>query len=271
MTQPSPTATTIPTIQGNLGQILGYLSQNLKNFPRRVPGRLVIDGRELRYVDLHSFYWQALQIFHSRLYDIRTTETAPLIVDCGAHIGLASLYFASRFPQATIHAFEADPAIAEVMAANLLAQGIMQVTPYAKAVWTHGDGITFADTHDDSGHVVSGGPAEGKRVESIRLRDFLAGLGRPVDLLKLDIEGAEFAVADDCDGALGGVRRIIAEVHCMDHADGTLASFVSVLERNGFRTVMHDLHLADWLGTDNPPPFTALPTHQYIITVFAWR
>lgn len=267
MTETAPAA--IPAIQGTLGQILGYLSQNLKNFPRRVPGRLVIDGRELHYVDLHSFYWQALQIFHSRLYDIRTDATAPLILDCGAHIGLASLFFASRFPQATIHAFEADPAIAAVMAANLQAQGFAHVIPHAKAVWVHGDGITFADTHDDSGHVTAGG--NGVRVASFRLRDFLAGLERPVDLLKLDIEGAEFTVAADCDGALGNVRRIIAEVHCMDHADGTLGGFLSVLERNGFRTVMHDLHLADWLGTGNPPPFTALSTRQYIITVFAWR
>lgn len=267
MTQPAA----IPVLQGNLSQILGYLSQNLKNFPRRVPGRLVIDGRELHYVDLHSFYWQALQIFHSRLYDIRTDETAPLIVDCGAHIGLASLFFAARFPQATIHAFEADPAIAQVMTANLQAHGARQVIPHAEAVWVHGAGIVFADTHDDSGHVVTGGSASGVRVASFRLRDFLAGLDRPVDLLKLDIEGAEFAVAGDCDGALGNVRRIIAEVHCMEHADGTLGGLLSVLERNGFRTVMHDLHLADWLGTGNPPPFTALSTRQYIITVFAWR
>jgi FkbM family methyltransferase len=269
MTQPA----VIPTIQGSLAQILDYLSQNLKNFPRRVSGRLEVDGHALHYVDLHSFYWQAVQIIRSRLYDLRGQDAPPLILDCGAHIGMASIFFASRFPGAEIHAFEADPAIAETLAENLRSLGLTGVTPHAAAVWINDDGVSFADSHDDSGHVQADG-AGGLRTPSIRLRDFLTALTRPVDLLKLDIEGAEFAVIRDCDGALGGVRRIIAEVHCMGPemtAEGGLGELLTTLERNGFRTVLHDLHLADWLGTDNPPPFAALSTGKYIVTVFAWR
>lgn len=261
-------AGSIPTIQGGLNEILGYLSQNLQSFPRRVPGRLLVDGRELRYVDLHSFYYQSVQILSNRLYDIRTDETAPLILDCGAHIGLASLFFARRFPGATIHAFEADPAIAEVLAFNVASLGLGNVTPHARAVWTGDGGISFERSSDDSGHVAAGA-AGTVTVPSVRLRDLLAG--REVALLKLDVEGAEFALLRDCDGALGGVRKIVLEVHCFGQPDASLGRLLSLLEDNGFRYGLSDLHQAVWLENGEPPPFGELRTGKYLISVFAWR
>ena len=66
----------IPVLQGSLTEILGYLSKELPKFPRRVPGRLLADGVELRYVDLHSFYYQSLQILNHRLYEFETDEAA---------------------------------------------------------------------------------------------------------------------------------------------------------------------------------------------------
>jgi FkbM family methyltransferase len=269
----------IPVLQGSLVEILGYLSKELQKFPRRVPGRLLADGVELRYVDLHSFYYQSLQILNHRLYEFETDEAAPLIIDCGAHIGLASLFFARRFPQATIHAFEADPAIAEVLAFNVASLKLTGVTPHAKAVWTDGGGITFERSSDDSGHVNAAvGGADGMvtvsdqpdmvTVPSVRLRDLIAG--RDVSLLKLDVEGAEFAILRDCDGALGGVRKILLEVHCFGQSDASLGRLLCLLEDNGFRYGLSDLHQATWMEGEKPP-FRELQTGKYLISVFAWR
>ena len=99
-------------IAGTLGEILQKLSGELNNYPRRVPGELLLEGRRFRYADLHSFYHQATQLFAQRLYDFESTTPAPLILDCGAHIGMAALFFKTRYPAAQIKAFEADPAIA---------------------------------------------------------------------------------------------------------------------------------------------------------------
>ncbi|MBF5093445.1 FkbM family methyltransferase [Azospirillum sp. INR13] len=259
----------IPVLQGSLTEILGYLSKELPKFPRRVPGRLLADGVELRYVDLHSFYYQSLQILNHRLYEFETDEAAPLIIDCGAHIGLASLFFARRFPQATIHAFEADPAIAEVLAFNVASLKLTGVTPHAKAVWIDGGGITFERSSDDSGHVRSGGSGPDMvTVPSVRLRDLIAG--RDVSLLKLDVEGAEFAILRDCDGALGGVRKILLEVHCFGQSDASLGRLLCLLEDNGFRYGLSDLHQATWMQGEKPP-FRELQTGKYLISVFAWR
>src|SRR5690348_6412259 len=72
------------------------MAGDVARWPRRQPGRLMIEGRTLKYADLHSFYFQARQIFGERLYDFACTSPAPLILDCGAHIGLASLAFKER-------------------------------------------------------------------------------------------------------------------------------------------------------------------------------
>jgi FkbM family methyltransferase len=266
-----PSSTGIPVLQGSLPDILGYLSKELQRFPRRVPGRLLVDGVELRYVDLHSFYYQSLQILNQRLYEFDTDEEAPLIVDCGAHVGLASLFFARRFPQATIHAFEADPTIADVLAFNVASLKLSNVTTQAKAVWIDGGGITFERSSDDSGHVRAHGDAGAPdivTVPSVRLRDLIAD--RDVSLLKLDVEGAEFALLQDCDGALGRVRKMLLEVHCFGQPDAHLGRLLTVLENNGFRYGLSDLHQAPWLGGE-VPPFKELSTAKYLISVFAWR
>ena len=98
----------------SLLEITKQLAPSVANWPRRQPGILMVDGKELRYGDLHSFYHQSRQIFGERLYDFESKNRAPVILDCGAHIGLASLYFKERYPEAHIRAFEADAALAEL-------------------------------------------------------------------------------------------------------------------------------------------------------------
>jgi hypothetical protein len=46
----------------------------------------------------------------------------------------------------------------------------------------------------------------------VRLKEYLDRAGR-VDLLKMDIEGAEADVLEDCRGSLGGVQHLFVEYH----------------------------------------------------------
>jgi FkbM family methyltransferase len=255
--------------------------------PRRVPGKIKLNGRPFAFADLHSLYHQAQQIFGQKLYDFAASNGQPVIIDGGAHIGLASLFFARRYPGATIHAFEADPAIAALLASNTSALGLRNVQVHAQALWTSTNGVAFATTADDSGHVTVRTPAPPAQpspssllssprrhgaatiVPSVRLRDLLEQ--ETVDLLKLDIEGAEFAVLRDCDGALRRVRNILIEVHRFRDSDGHLGELLAVLERNGFNYALGDLHAATWIESPSRPPFTACASRHFIVTVFAWN
>lgn len=227
----------------------------------------MLDGRRLLYADLHSFYYESVQIFGQRLYDFESSRPDPLIIDCGAHIGLASLFFVTRYPSARVMAFEADPEIARLHQANMASYGAVRVTSNARAVWINDNGVNFRNSNDDSGHVVATG--EGTiQVPSFRLRDLI--IDESVEMLKLDIEGAEFAVLEDCDGALKNVEKMIIEVHKFN-SDARVGRLLDMLEKNGFQYSLVDLHQATWLGSNRRPPFAACQTEKYLITVLAWR
>ena len=49
-----------------------------------------------------------MQVFLDNEYDFRAVERPQVIVDAGANIGLASILFANRYPQAKILAIEPE-------------------------------------------------------------------------------------------------------------------------------------------------------------------
>jgi len=249
-------------------EVVSQLTPEISRWPRCEPGQIIVDGRLVKYADMHSFYYQAKQIFGEGLYHFSCDTESPSIIDCGAHIGLASLFFADQYPAARIRALEADPEIALMCEENLSAFSSKNFRVESKAVWISDKGVSFSNSRDDSGHIKSDG--EGNiSVPSVRLRDLLDG--NPVHLLKLDIEGAEYAVIEDCGTALNTVQCIVIEAHVLRSEDGRLGALLAQLESLKFKYVLHDLHHATWLEAGCQTPFAACPTEKYIVTVFAWK
>jgi FkbM family methyltransferase len=251
----------------SLLDIAEQLAPSVKSWPRRQPGMLMVDSKALRYGDLHSLYYQVRQIFGDGLYEFQSEESAPVILDCGAHIGIASLYFKERYPAAQIRAFEADADLADMCRANLSTFGAGDVIVEQAAVWTHDEGVNFDTTHDDSGHVSTAN--NGTNVKSVRLKSILDE--KPAHLLKLDVEGAEFDILRDCGASLGNASHLIAEVHAMDDQQAKIGELLMLLETLGFRYVLSDLHQATWVPSSQPPPFGVCQTEKFIVTVFAWQ
>lgn len=255
-------------LKGSLTEILDQLDPLVGRFPRFEPGDVELNGLRLRYVDLHSFYWQCHQLFRQGLYGVKLDRPHPVIVDGGAHIGLASLYFALTTDTPTIEAFEADPAIADVLRSNISALGIPGITVHRRALWTDDGGVCFSDNGDDSGHVAT----QGIRVDSVDLAAVLeAHADTGIDLLKLDVEGAEFALIPHCREQLSLVRNMIIEVHEMHGAPRQSGRLLAVLEEAGFTYVINDLNQATWVADAAPTPFRACPVDRFIFTIFAWR
>jgi FkbM family methyltransferase len=261
-------------LSGTLGEILSRLQQQLTSYPRRQPGELTLEGRPFRYVDLHSFYHQAMQIFGQNLYDFESSTPTPVIYDCGAHIGLASLFFKQRHAGARIVAFEADPTICDALRFNLSSFGATDIQVRQQAIWIHDDGVTFQTSSDDAGMVteqLSGSSGSSTTVPSTSLRKLLEA--QPAELVKLDIEGAEFAVIQDCAPALRQARCYLIEAHIFQYPS-KLGALLSVFEQNGFRYVLSDLHQTVWLPLDaqSPkPPFRQCNADKFLVSVFAWR
>lgn len=256
------------TLQGTIKEVLGALSGNIEKYQRRVPGKILIDGKEVRYADLHSYYFQMFHIFAQNLYMFNSEIPDPRIFDCGAHIGIASLYFSTKYPRARITAFEADKDISEMAEHNLKAYGVKNAEVINAAVWKNNDGVSFDLSGDDSGFINETGEKSVK-VPSIRLREYI--VKEKPDMLKIDIEGAEYEVLKDCRGVLSGVSFIITEVHRFNTDKEKLGELLSLFEDEGFLYTIADFNAAVWLDPDIIPPFPGVPNDKFLFTIYAWK
>ena len=187
---------------------------------------------KLTVPDTMSFLWQHKEIFADEFYYFESREREPVIFDCGANVGMSVLYFKKLFPKARITAFEAEPEIAALLQNNLRNNHITDVKVVDKAVWTDDQGIWFGSESADSSSIYS--HAEKKKIASIRLKDFLLSESR-IDFLKIDIEGAEKEVLNDCRQALGNVKNLFVEFHSYIGNPQGLAEIIQIFEENGFR------------------------------------
>ena len=241
--------------------------------PRFTPGRIRMMDYDLRYSDLMSFCPQWEDIFVKRTLAFASASSTPRILDCGANIGVASLFFRRLYPQARITAFEADPALFTMLHTNLHGNGAGDVETRQAALWTSTGTLTFQCEGSDSGMISTlPGAVDGHAttVPSLRLRDVLDQ--GPVDLLKLDIEGAEDVVLADCEPSLHQVKALVMDLHEFDPAVRQAPRVLDVLTRAGFTYSVDDFVPLPWrkpvAGPDTPFAGRAM---QWAMTVRAWR
>jgi FkbM family methyltransferase len=128
------------------------------------------------------------------LYHLPPVELGPrpLVWDLGSNIGLTIADLAVRYPDARILGVELDPGNAAICRANV-EPWCDRVELLEAAVWVSDGEVSFAaERGNEYGvRVVSGEEAGGLRARAISL-DTLAALDpRPVDYVKMDVEGAE--------------------------------------------------------------------------------
>lgn len=186
-------------------------------------------GQPIRIMDSMSFLWQFHDIFFKGSYFFKTNESEPVIIDCGSNIGMSVIFFKREFPNSKIVAFEPDPDVFQILKTNTRIYS--GVTCFQKAIWTHSRGTYLSRDFADGGHITHSSDCF---VQSVRLKEELGRFDR-VDLLKLDIEGAEFDVIEDCEESLFKVDKIFIEAHTFSGGKQKLGSLITILERAGFR------------------------------------
>ena len=236
---------------------------------RYEPGTSTILGRPVHYADAASFAAQYDEIWKRQIYQLPDPNSVNLILDCGANIGMGTLYFGSQFPQASIISFEPDPKIFAILKRNCEAWGIDRVTLNNSAVWTSDQGgLQFDAEGADSGSLVDSSPSEKQgntiHVPAKRLKDYLK---EPIDLLKMDIEGAEVAVLEDCDSSLECVKNLFVEYHSFVGQEQKLDHILALLKRVGFRTHVDS-------GMVAPQPFVGRTTFNQMdqyLNIYGYR
>jgi FkbM family methyltransferase len=154
------------------------------------------------------------EIFVGEEYHFQATSPAPVIIDAGANIGMASLYFRKLYPQAKILAFEPDPMIFTVLKANVERNRLDIQCVNAAVDESTGTKNFFTGAEcSASGSLHSHESLTGATtVQCVRMSEYV---GQWVDLLKLDVEGSETAVLRElaASGKLESIGQMIVEFH----------------------------------------------------------
>ena len=174
-------------------------------------------------------------IFGKGEYDFEIDFEPEYIIDAGAFTGISALYFHKKYPGAKIIAIEPEKSNFDLLVRN--------TTPY-KAIFPVRGGVYGADVSLG----ISDNNAEkyafrleacekaGESVPGYTIKTLMKDFQLPrIDILKMDIEGAEYSVFNHApDAWLSEVRILIAELHEYINP-GVKELVTSTLERVGFQ------------------------------------
>jgi FkbM family methyltransferase len=154
------------------------------------------------------------KVFVDYEYVIPFKTNPSLIVDAGANIGMATLYFTNKFPQAKIIAIEPEQANYDLLVRNC--SEVPNVVSWHAALWNTNVSLEIANPEAENwAFVVTAGTLNGCGIKAVTVPQILAESGHDtIDILKLDIEGAERELFQDgCEEWLARVKMIIIELH----------------------------------------------------------
>jgi FkbM family methyltransferase len=156
-----------------------------------------------------------------------------VIVDAGANIGAASIYFTHKYPEARIIAIEPEASIYPMLTRNV--RPYPAIIPVQAALWSRDGEIGIGEADPTSG--VSGnwafgtGDRPGVKVKAMTMPTLMKEMNiQAIDLVKIDIEGAELEVFKDF-GWLRTVRCLMIELHdrfrpgCSDAVNPVMQGF----------------------------------------------
>ncbi len=200
-------------------------------------------GARLGPLTIHAHHGEELsylfkEVFLRREYHVDLRRPDPVILDCGANIGFATLFFKLHYPAARITAFEPNPSCFEHLRRHIEENQLRDVTPVQAACGKSEGELSFfvSPGYSRVSSIHSGRSADSQeiKVRVVRLSSHVQG---EVDLLKLDVEGSEWDVLADLveSGAIARIRRMIIEYHHrIGGAKAELGRFLQILEDAGF-------------------------------------
>jgi len=218
----------------------------LAALPRYHPTTTDIVGEFLEIVDGYSFTLMYRDIFEQQIYRFPTTSPSPYIIDGGANIGVSIVFFKQMYPNCQIVAFEPEDKLFDTLKRNIQRAGYGDIELIRRALWSSKTSLSFLNEGSDGGRIARNGDQKHKVVPTVRLRDYL---DRPVDFLKIDIEGAETEVLADCADLLSNVDNLFVEYHSIASEPQTLDKLIATLTDAGFRLQIHQV------SRTSPRPF----------------
>ena len=210
----------------------------LESAERFNPLQIKFFDKTFYVADAMTFLSGFKDIFKKEPYKFKFNISSPLIIDCGANIGLSVIYFKRNYPDAKVIAFEPDPSLFQLLKKNLESFGYNDVILIQKAVWYENGFVKFKQEGGFSGQISKSYMSfDIIEVEAIALDQILSN--EKIGFLKIDIEGAENEIFNNCAPDLRNVNNIFIEYHSRKNDKQSLQTILSSLSDQGFRYHIH--------------------------------
>lgn len=257
---------TFCTLKDPLNIFKYYKIFKISNTKCRKIGSTSLLGGNLFFIDSNTFVSMYNEIFKKEIYKFKTFSSAPYIIDGGANIGLATIYFKKTYPNSHIVSFEPDKTISKIFKKNIDSLKLDRVDIIEKGLWNKDGKLTFYSEGTDSGRIQEE-KIYGKTIE-IEVTSLRPYLNKPVDFLKLDIEGAETLVLEDCKDLLFNIKNLFIEYHSFEKKDQTLNILLEIIRSAGFR------YYLETVGVTSTNPFVKINSYLDMdlqINIYAYR
>lgn len=198
-----------------------------------------IFGFKLSFFSYPAFLMSFDEIFIKKDYYFIAKKPSPMIIDCGANIGLATIFFKKLYPKSRLISFEPDKRAFEMLKKNIEVNKLRDIELHNKAIHDSEGKIRFYfDSKNPASLAMSIDkkrmPKASVKVDATTLSSHIK---EEIDFLKMDIEGAEDAVIEELSGKkkLTMIREMVIEYHHhIDNRKDNLSKMLDILEKNGF-------------------------------------
>ena len=225
-------------------------------------------SKQIKITNPYWFLHSIDELFIDQLYKFESSVTNPFIFDCGANWGLSLIFFKQLYPNSEIIAYEPDPEIFKILTENISRHNFRGIQLENKAVWKADTELTFAPDGGLGGSIKELGIKRKReiKIQAIRLKNELTRY-EAIEFLKMDIEGAEYEVLNDCKNNLSHVQNMFVEYHSIRGQTQQLDQILLIVKEAGFRYYIKEA----W--NNMPHPFTANKDISYDLqlNIFCYR
>lgn len=174
-----------------------------------------------------------------RLINLLPKKEKLIVVDAGANIGLFSIYASAFLPKASFICIEPNEESHQLLCINLNKNKIDVIKTYQKALWYKRENISFSNNFRDKSNwsysMISANDQQSDLIETVTITDILLDNHIDIiDILKIDIEGAEKYLLEDqatLEIIFSKTQLLIIEAHEEVYSEFSL---IQLLDRYGF-------------------------------------
>lgn len=155
-------------------------------------------------------------ILENYCYSFIVKNEPKYIIDAGANIGTASIFFANKYKEAKIIAIEPEGSNYELLRKNT--EKYQNIIALKAALWNSAGEISLFDSSSNYGFTVGIDNLSMKSVKqitkTITISEIMAEFNiDSIDILKIDIEGAEKEVFESSENWINKTKSMIVELH----------------------------------------------------------